>query len=159
MSGNERGRGSLHWRRPGLFLALTAALSAVACNQDGAPPRDVVQLDDGQVELPEGSHRHDVRIEGVGAPSEIAPATTEARPGDAIAFNAADGVTHSIVFVAERLDSAQVRFLDASGQMRGPPLLTEGSSWVVSLADAPAGDYEFACALHGGQGVVRVTAQ
>jgi hypothetical protein len=40
--------------------------------------------------------------------------------------------------------------------MRGPPLLTEGGSWIVNLTDAPPGDYAFACALHGGQGVIRV---
>ena len=153
MSRDVCGRGSLHAGRPGLLLCLAFAL---ACAQDGSPPHDVVQLDDGEVQLPEGSTRHDVRLEGVGAQTEVAPAEVGATPGDAVAFIAADAVTHSVVFLADRLDSAQVAFLESSGQMRGPPMLSEGASWIVSLKDAPLGDYLFACAFHGGQGVVRV---
>jgi len=148
-----RGRGSLRARRPGLLFCTVLVL---ACSQDGVP-RDVVQLDEGEVvQLPKGSRRHDVRLEGVGAQSEVTPATIAATPGDAVAFVAADAVTHSIVFLADRLDSAQVAFLENESQMRGPPLLSEGASWIVSLTGAPEGDYPFACALHGGQGVIRV---
>ena len=148
-----RGRGSLRAGRPGLLFC---TVLAIACSQDGVP-RDVVELDEGEVvQLPEGSQRHDIHLEGVGAQTEISPATVDATPGDAVAFVAADAVTHSIVFLADRLDSAQVAFLESSGQMRGPPLLSEDASWIVSLSDAPAGDYRFACALHGGQGVIRV---
>jgi hypothetical protein len=42
--------------------------------------------------------------------------------------------------------------------MRGPPLLSEGSAWVVSLSDAPPGEYPFGCTMHGGRGVIRVGA-
>ena len=153
MSRDVHGRGGLRARRPGLFLCL---LLALGCADDGPPPRDVVQLDEGEVELAEGSRRHDVTLEGVGAQNEVTPATVAAGPGDAVAFNAGDAITHSVVFLADRLDSAKVAFLEQSGQMRGPPLLTEGGSWIVNLTDAPAGDYPFACALHGGQGVIRV---
>ena len=151
-----RGRGSLRAGRPGLLFC---TLLALGCAQDGVP-RDVVELDEGEVvQLPEGSHRHDVRLDGVGAQTEVNPATVGATPGDAVAFVAADAVTHSIVFLADRLDSAQVAFLESAGQMRGPPLLSEGASWIVSLNGAPQGDYPFACALHGGQGVIRVGAR
>ena len=150
-----RDRGSLLAGRPGLLFC---TLVVLACAQDGAP-RDVVQLDEGEVvQLPEGSRRHDVDLEGVGSRTEVSPASVVATPGDAVAFVAADAITHSIVFLADRLDSAQVAFLESSGQMRGPPLLSEGASWIVSLNGAPAGDYRFACALHGGQGVIRVGA-
>ena len=157
MSVDAHGRGRLCTRRPGLLLACTVAFGALACS-NGEPPRDVVELESGQVQLPSGSRRHDVRFEGVGAQDEASPATVDATPGDAVAFIAADGVTHSISFLGERLDEAQVAFLDSTGQRRGPPLLREGASWIVSLAGAPPGEYPFACALHGGRGVVRVTA-
>ena len=150
------GRGGLRVRRPGLLFCL---LLFAACSQDGEAPRDVVRLDEGEVQLPEGARRHDVALHGVGAQDEVSPTSVNAQAGDAIAFNAEDAVTHSIVFLADRLDTAQVAFLEHSGQTRGPPLLTEGSSWVVSLDGAPAGDYPFACALHGGQGVIHVGAQ
>ena len=151
-----QGRGSLRAGRPGLLLWLALALGCGG--QDGSAPRDVVRLDEGEVQLPEGARRHDVRFEGVGAQSEVEPATVAANPGDAVAFTAADGITHSVTFLADRMDSTQVAFLEQGGQLRGPPLLSEGSSWVVSLSGAPAGDYLFACTLHGGQGVVRVGA-
>ena len=149
------GRGSLRAGRPGLLFCL---LLLTACSQDGTPPRDVVRLDEGEVQLPEGARRHDVQLHGVDSREEISPATVAAQQGDAIAFTADDAITHSVVFLADRLDSAQVAFLEQGGQMRGPPLLSEGSSWVVSLSAAPAGDYPFACALHGGQGVIHVGA-
>ena len=151
------GRGGLRARRPGLLFCLLLALSA--CTQDGgAPSRDVVRLDDGDVALPEGARRHDVQLEGVGADDEVSSGSVSATPGDAVAFIAADGMTHSIVFLSDRLSAEQVAFLEQGGQMRGPPLLAEGSSWIVTLSGAPAGDYPFACALHGGQGVIRVGA-
>jgi plastocyanin len=156
MSRDVCGRGDLRARRPGLLLCVVLALG---CNQDGgAAPRDVVRLDEREVELPAGARRHDVQLHGVGASEEVDPASVDANVGDAIAFNAADGITHSVVFLADRLDSAQVTFLEQSGQMRGPPLLTEGGSWIVSLDGAPPGDYAFACAMHGGQGVIHVVA-
>ena len=156
MSLGGHGRGGLRARRPGLLFTLLLMLTA--CAQDSTPARDVVRLDGGDVALPEGARRHDVRLEGVGAQDEVSPASVSATPGDAVAFIAADGMTHSIVFLSDRLDAAQVAFLEDGGQMRGPPLLTEGSSWIVTLSGAPAGEYPFACALHGGQGVVRVGA-
>lgn len=156
MRGDVRDRGSLRAGRPGPFLVSLTLLLPLACTNDGEPPRDVVQLESGAVRLPKGSRRHDIVLKGVGAQGEMTPASVDARVGDAIAFNAADGITHSVVFVAERLDETQAAFLDTTGQMRGPPLLSEGSSWIVSLAGAPTGDYAFSCALHGGQGVVHV---
>jgi plastocyanin len=156
MSEDVYGRGSLRAGRPGLLFGLLIALGGLACARDGDPPRNVVELEEGQVQLPDGSSRHDVLLEGVGAQGEVTPASVQARPGDAIAFSVGDAITHSIAFRADRLDSAQVAFLETSGQMRGPPLLTEGSSWVVTLVGAPAGDYAFACTLHGGTGVIRV---
>lgn len=156
-SAGNIGRGRLRRGRPGFVFVALASLAIPAC-QDGAAPPDVVLLESGEVQLPQGARRHDVRLQGVGAQGEMTPATVEARVGDAVAFNAVDGITHSIVFLAERLDGAQIEFLESTGQMRGPPLLSEGSSWIVTLANAPPGDYPFECALHGGTGTVRVAA-
>ena len=153
MSQGVHHRGSLRARRPGLLFCLILALG---CARDGDPPRDVVRLEGGDVQLPEGAERHDVMLEGVGADDEVSPETVQAGPRDAVAFTAADGVTHSIAFLGDHLDSAQIAFLETRGQMRGPPLLAEGASWIVTLDDAPPGDYPFACTLHGGQGVIRV---
>ena len=155
MSRDVYGRGSLRAGRPGLHFCLLVVLLA-GCSREGEAPRNVVELESGQVELPEGSSRHDVVLEGVGAADEVRPPSVQARTGDAIAFTAVDGITHSVAFAADRLDAAQVAFLESTGQMRSPPLLSEGASWVVTLLDAPPGDYPFSCTLHGGAGVVGV---
>lgn len=157
MSRDAQGRGRLVARCPGLLLAIAFGLAVTACS-NGEVPRDVVELESGQIQLPSGARRHDVHLKGVGAQGEMTPAAIDASPGDAVAFIADDGVTHSISFLGERLDAAQIAFLDTTGQRRGPPLLREGATWIVSLADAPAGAYPFACALHGGHGVIRVAA-
>ena len=156
MSEDVYGRGSLRAGRPGLRFCLFLAAACVACSSEGEAPRNVVELESGPMELPAGASRHDILLEGVGAQTEVKPATVQARPGDAVAFTAADAVTHSVAFRSDRLDSAQVAFLETAGQMRSPPLLSEGASWVVTLVDAPAGDYPFTCTLHGGEGIVRV---
>ena len=157
MSEDARNRGSLRAGRPGSRFRYGVLVAlASACSNDGAPPRDVVQLETGEVQLPEGAQRHDIRLEGVDAQNEVQPPTVQANPGDAVAFTAADAITHSVVFLADQLDSAQIAFMEDRGQMRGPPLLSEDATWIVSMEGAPAGDYRFACALHGGRGVVRV---
>ncbi|HUF11993.1 MAG TPA: plastocyanin/azurin family copper-binding protein [Longimicrobiales bacterium] len=155
-SKGAQSRGRLRARRPGLFFGLLLLLIAPGCTQDGAAPRDVVRLETGEVKLPDGAQRHDIRLEGVGAQGEMTPAAVEARIGDAVAFAAADALTHSVVFLSDRLDGAQIAFLESTGQMRGPPLLSEGSTWIVTFAGAPPGDYPFACALHGGAGTIRL---
>ena len=157
MSRDAQSRGRLLPGRPGFFVALAAALIAGCSN--GEAPRDVVELESGEVQLPAGARRHDIRLEGVGAEGEVDPASVDAAPGDAVAFIAGDGITHSVMFLADRMDGSQVAFLDSTSQRRGPPLLSEGSTWVVSLVAAPPGDYAFACALHGGAGTVRVAAR
>lgn len=157
MSEGAQGRGRLFGGRPGLLLACALTLAAAACS-NGEVARDVVELESGPVQLPDGARRHDVRLEGVAAQEEVKPDTVDAAPGDAIAFIAEDAITHSISFLGDRLVPAQVAFLDSTGQRRGPPLLSDRSTWIVSLAGAPAGEYAFACALHGGTGVVRVSA-
>ena len=48
-------------------------------------------------------------------------------------------------------------FLESSGQLRGPPLLTEDASWIVSLEGAPPGDYPFRCLTHGAAGSLTVS--
>lgn len=151
------GRGGLTTRRPGRFLVV-ALLLAASCRAGGDEADRTVRLRDGEVTLDEGARKHVVELAGVQDTAEIRPSRVEAGAGDVVEFTARDALTHSIVFQADSMPAPQADFLRSSGQLRSPPLLTADSRWVVSLKDAPAGEYPFVSALHGGRGVLVVSA-
>lgn len=140
--------------RSGVLLSALIALAGCDALGGGA----TVQLDSAEVSLPSGAELHDVTIGGGGARDSIAPASISASPGDAIRFTVQDHRTHALVFDRDSLPPPAREFLERTGQLRGPPLVNEGTAWVVSLADAPAGRYPFACLSHGARGVVAVEA-
>lgn len=136
-------------RRSGaLLLALVIGpLTLVACDTVGGG--ETLELDSAQLSIP--GTAHEVRISGAGAIDSIAPATLEAEPGDAIRF-VTDRRPHALTFTAESLAAPVREFLERTGQLRGPPLVNEGASWVVLLTDAPAGRYPFHCRSHDARG-------
>jgi plastocyanin len=106
--------------------------------------------------LPPGTRIHDVRIGSAAPPSEFDPDTIHVRPGDVVRFTVSATDTHAIAFDAAALTPDQGDFLSRTHQLRGPPLIAAGATWVVSLADAPPGAYPFLCMTHGARGVLRV---
>lgn len=141
------------WRSGALLLALVIApLTLGACDVLGGG--DTIELDSGQLSIP--GTAHDVRISGAGAIDSIAPATIEAEPGDAVRF-ITDRRPHALTFTAESLAGPVREFLERTGQLRGPPLVNEGASWVVVLNDAPPGRYPFHCRSHDARGELIVT--
>ncbi|HEY8468009.1 MAG TPA: plastocyanin/azurin family copper-binding protein [Longimicrobiales bacterium] len=106
--------------------------------------------------LPPGTRIHDVRIGSAASASEFDPDTIRVRPGDVVRFTASATGTHAIAFDAPALAPAQGDFLSRTHQLRGPPLIAAGATWVVSLADAPPGAYPFVCLTHGTRGVLHV---
>ncbi|HUG42537.1 MAG TPA: hypothetical protein VMM12_18885 [Longimicrobiales bacterium] len=136
------------------LLAALAALALPGC--DGLGGGATIQLDSAEVSLPSGASVHDVAIGGVGARDSLDPATVAARPGDVVRFVVGDHRTHALAFEGESLSPEVLQFLESTLQLRGPPLVNAGSSWVVSLADAPPGRYAFVCRTHGARGVVTV---
>lgn len=100
---------------------------------------------------------HEVRISGRGDTDSIAPSMIEAEPGDAVRFVVTDRRPHAMTFTVDGLSAEVRQYLEETGQLRGPPLVNEGSSWVVVLEDAPPGRYPFHCRSHeeGGEIIVR----
>lgn len=138
--------------RSGVLLSALVALGA--CDLIGGGP--TVRLDSAEVSLPSGAEVYDVAIGGAGAADTLDPAAVEARPGDAIRFVVRDHRTHALAFVADSLSAEGRRFLESTLQLRGPPLVNEGTAWVVVLADAPPGRYPFVCRSHGVRGLLTV---
>lgn len=135
-------------------VVLSALLASTACDAIGGGP--TIQLDSAEVSLPSGAEIHDIAVRGAGAADSIAPAAVEADPGDAVRFTVEDHRTHALVFDADSLDPAVLRFLEGTVQLRGPPLVNEGAAWVIDLAGAPPGRYPFLCRSHGARGVLTV---
>lgn len=147
--------GRLSKRSGALVFGLFVALTASAC--DAVSGGSTITLDSAEVSI-DGSV-HDIAIAGAGAVDSIAPTTVEAQPGDAIRFVVEDGRPHAIMFTAERLEAPVRQYLESTQQLRGPPLVNEGSSWVVLLEDAVPGRYPFHCRSHDAAGEITVVSE
>lgn len=99
----------------------------------------------------------EVRLGGPDSAAQVHPESIVARPGDVIRFVAVDARTHAIAFEASALAPAARAFLRRTDQMRGPPLISVGAAWVVSLEGAPGGRYPFICLGDSCRGVVTVS--
>ena len=146
--------GRLQWRSGVLCSALLVLLPLTGCDAIGGGA--TVQLDSAEVSLPSGAELHEVSVGGAGATDSIAPSSVSASAGDAIRFTVHDHRTHALVFEGGSLSPPGREFLERTGQLRGPPLVNEGTAWVVSLAEAPPGRYPFVCLSHGARGVIAV---
>jgi plastocyanin len=142
--------------RAGAFVLLAAI---VACD---SPPGEegprVLELANDTIQLDAGVTLVDVSVRR-GDAGDFDPAALSAKPGDVVRFTAADNGGHAIVFESTALAADARDYLERTGQMRSPPLIESGSSWVVTLDDAPAGDYPFRCSTHSSAGRLTISAR
>lgn len=101
---------------------------------------------------------HEIRVSGAGARDSIAPGALEATSGDALRFMVEDRRPHAFTFTESSLAEPVREYLERTGQLRGPPLVNEGSEWVVILEDAPPGRYPFHCRSHDARGEITVVS-
>jgi plastocyanin len=141
--------------RSGVFVSLLALLAIVGCEAVNGGGGATIQLDTAEVQLA-GAHVHDFVIAGQADTDSIAPAAVRVQVGDAVRFTTGDHRTHAMAFDADRLDPPIREYLERTNQLRGPPLVNRGASWVVVLEDAPPGRYPFLCRSHDARGVVVV---
>lgn len=119
----------------------------------------MIELAHDTIHLPAGVRLHDIEVRRE-AGGEFHPSSAvEATVGDVVRFRADDMAGHAIAFVGAQLQPPVRDYLERTGQLRGPPLITTGSSWVITLADAPPGEYPFHCSTHNAQGRLVVTAR
>ena len=78
--------------------------------------------------------------------------------GDAVRFTTADPRPHAVAFELDSLAPPVRQYLERTGQLRGPPLVSEGTTWLIILEDAPPGVYPFYCRAHDTRGQLTVTA-
>lgn len=101
---------------------------------------------------------HTVTITG-GVVELPAPAVTDVPQGAFVQFVTADWLVHEVIFEADSLRTEALHFMKENDQMVSPPLLREGSRFIVTFVDAPAGRYPFRLEGNGGpaHGVVVVS--
>jgi hypothetical protein len=87
--------------------------------------------------LPEGARLHRVTLGGRGATEHAVPPLIQARPGDGVEFLTEDHRVHTVTFPADSLEPEVHAFLEASGQLGSPPLVSRGTRFVLQLRDAP----------------------
>jgi plastocyanin len=145
------------------LLALLMMLSMAACDRvpviggSDEGPR-VLELDHDTIRLEGGVRLIDVAVRR-NADGDFDPPHIEARQGDVIRFTSQDRAGHAIAFLGAELAVDVQDFLARTGQMRSPPFITDGASWVITLEDAPAGEYQFHCTTHDARGRLTVTAR
>jgi plastocyanin len=143
----------------GTFVA-AAVLAVASCDRVGVGTGDegprVIELAHDTIRLEAGVRLVEVRVRR-DAQGDFDPAHAEARTGDYVRFTAADRGGHAIGFAAGMLEPAVHEFLQRTNQMRSPPLITDGASWVLTLADAPPGEYPFHCTTHDAPGRLTVS--
>jgi plastocyanin len=152
-------------RLAGAFVLAAVLLPSAACDKSGPGgarndekgPR-VLELAGDTVKLPDSVHVATVRIDRTKL-AELEPATSTVRTGDLLRFMAQDAGAHAIAFDGSALSADARAFMERTGQLRSPPFMAEGSTWVVSFKDAPPGTYPYRCPTHGAQGAITVTAR
>ncbi|HSJ06592.1 MAG TPA: plastocyanin/azurin family copper-binding protein [Longimicrobiales bacterium] len=143
--------------RVGAWLIIPIILGG-GCDRVGPAgdegPR-VIELAHDTIHLEAGRRLAEVRVERTDR-GDFHPARVEAAPGDYVRFTAGDGGGHAIVFPEDRLTPQASEFLARTGQLRSPPLIQQGASWVITLEDAPTGAYPFRCTTHNAAGELTV---
>ena len=137
--------------------AFIFALLLTACERGslkGEEKDRTLELAGDTIELPAGIDLHDVEVRTGDQHRDFDPRTVAASPGDYLRFTMADSRTHAIVFEPQSADARA--FLERTGQLRSPPLITKGSSWVIALKDAPPGQYAFRCLVHNDAGQLTI---
>ena len=128
------------------------------CACEGAPLKRQEKLDlgDKQVVLAPGARVHEVLVENISETKDFNPSTIRAHAGDVVRFTTADPRTHALAFDEERLPGNARQVFNGRGQLRSPPLVVKGASWIVSLEAAAPGTYRFQCTVHGVWGQIVV---
>jgi plastocyanin len=141
--------------RAGAVLLLVAtSLAGAACDEGDEVADRTIELAHDTIRLADGVELYDVVVQRSGS-GDFEPAVIRARAGDVVRFTAADNGGHAIIF-DDALEAGVRDYLERTGQMRSPPLIVTDAAWVITLAEAPAGEYRFRCATHNATGRITV---
>ena len=115
-----------------------------------------LEIEGDTIDVPSGTDLHDIVVRTSQQSRDFEPSQIQARPGDYLRFTVDDSRTHAIVFEPSAAEART--FLETGGQLRSPPLVTKGTSWVIALKGAPPGQYPFRCVIHNDTGQLTIAA-
>lgn len=151
--------GLSYWGCPGAIFILVV-LTALGCGRVESPEsRALLELAGDTIELERGSTLADILVRSSTTTTAVfEPDTVTIRQGDVVRFITADRHPHAITFDLAQLAPATEDFLRRTDQLRSPPLISEGASWVVSFQEAPPGVYPFIDLSQDRRGAIVVIA-
>lgn len=158
-------RDSLRFRRPASsrgvgLLPLLVVLPVVlgGCRGSGESVPNASMEAARALGLPSGAELHRVTLGGRGSDEHAVPTRIEASPGDGVEFQTVDHRVHTLKFLADSLTYEARAFLESTGQMASPPLVSRGARFILRLQNAPLGRYLYVSEGHGGEarGVIEV---
>lgn len=142
-------RGPVQWRA--FVVAAIAFLSTTGCE-----PVDPTLIPDAQLQaklgLTEDDRIHTVQI-STGASERSDPASVTVSAGELVQLVSTDWFVHEVRFDVEAMAPDARTFLERTGQTASPPLLQEGSRFVLSFANAPVGRYPYLLQGNRGNGL------
>lgn len=140
----------------GVFLLISLFGCGDSSFIGGAKKDRTLELTSDTIDLPSNVDLHDIAVQTNQQGKDFTPTQITAIPGDYVRFNIGDSRTHVIVF---EVASPAREYLEKSGQLRSPPLVTFGASWIITLGGAPLGTYTFRCLTHHDIGQLTVAAK
>jgi plastocyanin len=154
----ERAGGPASVKGVGLLCVLALLVLVLGCGREGEEAPDPELANARALNLPSGARLHRVTLGGRGAEEHAVPTVVPAVPGDGVEFVTVDHRVHTLVFLPDSLTAEVRSFLETTGQMESPPLVSRGSRFILRLEGAPRGRYAFLSEGHGGTaiGVVEV---
>lgn len=90
-----------------------------------------------------------IALGGRRAEETVQPLELVIAPGEIVEFVTVDRRIHTLVFPVDSLEPGLWRFLETTGQDASPPLVGQGSRFVVTFKNAPAGRYPFVSRGYG----------
>ena len=97
---------------------------------------------------------HDVNMVLEGTTYKFVPSELTIKTGDKVVFHNMSGGPHNVQFWTDSIPAGAQAALDANmagdklGPLNGPLLADPNSSYEVSFAGLPAGQYKFTCTPH-----------
>ena len=142
------------YRRAGVFVFALWVLAA--CENSPLKREQSLDIGSDTIKLESGVDIHDIAIKHAAAARDFEPGSLASDVGDVLRFRTLDATTHVISFDESTLPATARDLFAAKNQLRSPPLLSAGVTWLVSLAGAPPGVYTYRCETHGAVGRVTV---
>ena len=130
------------------LIGSLVCFALVACGIEPKTPQVVEEADpDPHSEI--AALARVVQLSGGRDVEHVVPPHVEVEIGEWVQFVTLDHRVHTLAFVPDSLSLEAVEYLNRTGQLEGPPLLTRGSRFLVDFRDAPVGRYVFSSESHG----------